>query len=326
MRRRNFISATTATLLAGTGVMEAARAQDNLLPLARVLVGFPPGGSADVIGRALAERLRGVYAENVIVENRPGAWSIVVVRALMNGPADGTSMYLSNLSTSTLYPHVFRSLPFEPLVDLTPVSVVAAFEFALTIGSHIPATNLAEFVQWCKANPGKAAYGSLGEGSNAHFLGTMLSAAAGVEWNHVPFRGAGPGVQALLGGHVPSLIGPIGDIAPHHGGGKARVIAVSGRQRSRFLPTVPTFEESGFPGLYAIDGFGLYVKKGTPAPVIARLNKDVATALRQADFRTLLEKLSYEPRASTPQELQALIASEHNRWRDIVKASGFSVN
>lgn len=323
LNRRHFLSSTAAAVAATAGVLPAAHAQ-AIPPLARVLVGFPQGGSADVIGRGLAEKLRGVYATNVIVDNKPGARGSVVMQALMNSEPDGSVIYLAPHSMGTLYPHVYRKLSYDPVTDMVPVSMVGTFEFALSVSANVPARTLAEFVQWCKANPKLAAYGSLGNGTSAHFLGFMLSHASGIEWNHIPYKGAGPGVQDLLAGQIPSLIGPLGDIAPHHRAGKVRVLATSGSQRSRFLPEVPTFEEAGYKGVVATERFGVYLRKGTPAPVIARLNRDVANALRQEDFRNTLEKLSYEPRSSTSQEFEAIIKSEYNRWSGIVKASGFS--
>lgn len=314
-------------LLAAAGIAAlapgAARAQPR--PLARIVVGFPPGGTADVIGRALAEKLRGHYAANVIVENKPGARASAAIQALNAAEADGDVIYLAQHSIIILYPHVYRKLTFNPLTDMLPAGSVGSFDFALSVSPSVPARNLAEFVQWVKANPKMAAYGSLGNGTTAHFLGFMLSTAAGgLDWNHVPYKGAGPGVQDLLAGQIPSLIGPLGDIAPHHRAGKARVLATSGPKRSRFLPDVPTFEEAGYKGLLATERFGVFLKRGTAPAVVERVNRAVNAALAQEDFRAMLEKVSYEPLATSPQEFEAILKSEHARWGGIVKASGFS--
>jgi tripartite-type tricarboxylate transporter receptor subunit TctC len=321
LNRRQFLLSSAAA--AAAGALPAARAQ-AVLPLARILVGFPPGGTADVIARGLAEKLRGGYAAKVIVENRPGARAATVMQALMAADPDGATLYLAPHSMTTLYPHVYRTLPFDPLTDVIPVSIVATFEFALSVANNVPARTVPEFIKWCKANPKLAAYGSLGNGTTAHFLGFMLSQASGIDWNHVPYKGAGPGVQDLLGGQIPSLIGPLGDIAPHHRAGKVRVLATSGQQRSPFLPDVPTFEEAGYKGVLATERFGIFLRKGTSPAVVTRLNRDVVNALRQEDFRGTLEKLSYNPRSSSAQEFDAIIKSEYARWGAIVKASGFS--
>lgn len=319
VRRRKLLAAFSLAALTPALALAQPRA------LARIIVGFPPGGTADVIGRALAEKLRGSYAENVIVENKPGARAAVAIQALNAAGPGGDALYIAQHSIVTLYPHVYRKLPFNPLMDMVPAGSLASFEFALSASPSVPAKNLAEFVQWVKANPRSAAYGSLGNGTSAHFLGYMLSAAAGgLEWNHIPYKGAGPGVQDLLAGQIPSLIGPVGDIAQHHKAGKARVLATSGPKRSRFLPDVPTFEESGFNGLLATERFGVFLKRGTGPAVVERVSRAVTAALAQDDFRAMLEKLGYEPLATTPQEFEAIMKSEHARWGSIVKASGFS--
>lgn len=322
MNRRSVLSAGS---LAGlSALVPLYTYAQQMMPLAKVLVGFPPGGSADVIGRALAEKLRGTYAANVIVENKPGALGSSVMQALLSSEPDGSSIYLAPHSLGTLYPHLYPKLPYDPATDAIPVSVVGTFDFALSVANNVPVKTFAEFIEWCKANPSKAAYGSLGSGSSAHFIGFMISQATGVTWNHVPYKGAGPGVQDLLAGHIPSLIGPLGDVVPHHRAGKVRVIATSGARRSRFMPEAPTFDELGYKGMVVTERFGVYARKGTPAVVVGKLNRDVGNALRTEDFRSTLEKLSYEVRGSTPQEFDAMIKAETARWGPVVKGSGFT--
>jgi tripartite-type tricarboxylate transporter receptor subunit TctC len=318
LNRRSLLAA------AGLGALAGPSAGQTPRPVARIIVGFPPGGTADVIGRALAERLRGTYAANVIVENKPGARGAVAIQPLLAGDPDGNVIYIAPHSMITMYPHVYRKMPYDPLADMLPVATLASFGFALSVSSQVPAQDLAQFVRWAKDPKNKAAYGSLGNGTTAHFLGYMLSSAAGLELNHVPYKGAGPGVQDLLAGQIPSLIGPVGDIAVHHRAGKVRVLATSGTQRSRFLPEVPTFEEAGYKGLIATERFGVFLRRGTPQAIVEKLNQDVNLALRHEDFRGTLEKLSYEPLSTTPQGFEAIIKAEYGRWGAIVKASGFS--
>jgi tripartite-type tricarboxylate transporter receptor subunit TctC len=320
IHRRTLLSAAGAAAALGP---RAALAQ-NLRPLSRIVVGFPPGGTADVIARALAEKLRGHYAANVIVENKPGARGSVATNTLLATEPDGNAIYIAPHSMVTMYPHVYRKLTYDPQVDLVPAGTIASFEFALSVSQAVPARTLAEFVQWAKANRSAAAYGSLGNGTTAHFLGFMFATAADLDWNHIPYKGAGPGVQDLLAGQIPSLIGPVGDIAVHHRAGKVRVLATSGAQRSRFLPDVPTFEEAGYKGLLATERFGVFLRRGTAPVLVERVNQEVNRALSQEDFRATLTKLSYEPLATTPQEFQAIIKAESARWGGIVKASGFS--
>ena len=320
--RRDFLISSAALLAAGG--LPAARAQTLGKP-ARILVGFPPGGTADLIGRQLAQRLRGAYAPSVVVENRPGALQAVIVQALLSAEPDGSTLFLAPHSISGLYPHVYRKLPYDPLTDLMPVSVVCSFEFCMAVAANVPARTLPEFVALAKSNPKYAIYGSLGLGTSFHFLGSMLEQAAGVKLTHIPYKGAAPTVQAGLAGEVPSIIGPIGDIAQHHASGKLRVIATSGTQRSQFLPDVPTFEEQGYRGVTGKERFGVYVRRNTPVPVVEAASRAIVTALQDPELRAAIEKMSYyEPRGSTPQEFEGYIRAEYRMWQGVVKASGFT--
>ena len=323
INRRRFLIDSVA-MGAACGMLPAARAQTLSKP-ARILVGFPPGGTADLIGRQLAQRLRGAYAPSVVVENRPGALQAVIVQALLSAEPDGSTLYLAPHSVSGLYPHVYRKLPFDPITDLMPVSVICSFEFCMAVPPSLPVKTVQEFVALAKSDPKYAVYGSLGLGTSFHFLGSMLEQAAGVKLTHVPYKGAAPTVQAGLSGEVPAIIGPIGDIAVHHATGKLRVIATSGTQRSQFLPEVPTFEEAGYRGVTGKERMGIYVRRNTPAPVVEAASRAVIVALQDPELRASIEKMSYyEPRGSTPQEFDGYIRAEYRKWQSVVKASGFT--
>ena len=323
MDRREFLSAGAA--LAATGAFSSPASAQTISKPARILVGFPPGGTADLMGRQLAERLRGLYAPSVVVENRPGALQAVSVQALLNAEPDGSTLYLNPHSISGLYPHVYKKLPFDPLVDLVPVSVVSSFEFCMAVAPTTPARTPQEFVALVKSDPKYSAYGSLGHGTSFHFLGFMFAQAAGISLTHIPYKGAAPTVQAALGGQVPSIIGPIGDIAPHHHSGKLRIIATSGAQRSVFVPEVPTFEEVGYKGVIGKERFGVYVRRGTPTSVVEAASRAIITALQNPELRAAIEMMSYiEPRGSSPQEFEGYIRAEYRKWSEVVKASGFT--
>lgn len=320
--RRDFLLQSSA-VLASLGLASGAFGQTLNKP-ARILVGFPPGGTADLMGRHLAQRLRGAYAPSVVVENRPGALQAVIVQALLSAEPDGSTLYLAPHSVSGLYPHVYRKLPYDPLTDLLPVSVVCSFEFCMAVPANSPAKTLPEFIALAKSNPKYALYGSLGLGTSFHFLGSMLEQAAGVKLTHIPYKGAAPTVQAGLAGEVPSIIGPIGDIAVHHASGKLRVIASSGKERSQFLPDVPTFEEQGYRGVTGKERFGVYVRRNTPPPVVEAASRAIITALQDPELRAAIEKMSYyEPRGSSPQEFDGYIRAEYKMWQGVVKSSGF---
>jgi tripartite-type tricarboxylate transporter receptor subunit TctC len=320
MKRRQFCAAASAITVAG---WQGVHAQ-TVDKITRILIGFPPGGTADVIARSLAERLRGSYAPTVLVEHRPGARGVPVMNAVLGAEADGSTLLLMPHAMMTLWPHVYRNLPYDPIRDLRVVAMVATLEFALAVNPSVPARNLSEFLAWCKANPQRALYGTLGPGSSPEFLGFQLSQDAGVKLSPVPYRGSAPGVVDLIGGQTPAWIGPLGDVIQHHAAGKARIIATSGMARSRFLPDVPTFAEMGLPNVLLEERWGVFVRKDTPATVTESLAKLLLEALRHSDYRATTEKITYEAKGATGPQFTAIIQREHERWRRIVNASGYT--
>jgi tripartite-type tricarboxylate transporter receptor subunit TctC len=289
-----------------------------------VLVGFPAGGTADFMARSLAEEMRGKYASTVIVDNKPGAMGTPVMNALMGREADGSACLLAPHSQCTLWPYVQRKLSYDPLRDLLPVSMVAISEFAFAVGPKVPVNNLADFVRWCRASPGNVAFGTTGHGGTPHFLGLLLMQATGLTMIPVPFRGAPQGIQQLLAGELHAWMGPLADIAQHHHSGKVRVIATSAAERSKFLQEVPSFVEQGHPTVVSQERFGVFVRSGTPTANITALNKIVVDALKNTNLRASLERLCYAPTGSSPEEFDAIIRREHERWGRVVKAVGFT--
>jgi len=216
---------------------------------ARILVGFPAGGSSDVMARLLAEQMK-QYASSTVVENRPGAGGRVVMDVLKNSAADGSVMVLTPAVAMCLYPHVYKSLSYNPQQDFAPVTTVSTTAMVIAIGPMVPSTvnTLADFIAWCRSNPSKSSYGSPGAGSPLHFLGVMLSRAANFEYLHVPFQGTAPSIQSMLGSQIASCISPIGPFVPHVQSGALRALATTGKQRSPLLPNVPTIAEAGISG------------------------------------------------------------------------------
>jgi tripartite-type tricarboxylate transporter receptor subunit TctC len=320
MKRRQLVAAAAA-MAAGTWPAAHAETVDKVT---RILIGFPPGGTADVISRTLAERLRGTYAPTILVEHRPGARGVAVMNALLGAEADGSTILLMPHAVMTLWPHVYRNLPYDAFRDLRVVAMVATLEFALAVHPALPARNLNEFLAWGRANPQRALYGTLGPGSSPEFLGFQLSQDAGVKLTPVPYRGSAPGVVDLLGGQTPSWIGPLGDIIQHHASGKARIIATSGTARSRFLPDVPTFIEQGFPQVSLEERWGVFVRKETPSAIADALASQLLEAVRHPEYRATTDKITYEARGASGPQFAAIIQREHERWRGIVKASGYT--
>lgn len=324
MLNRRHLLASAA--LAAAAFVPLAHAQTAIDKTARIVVGFPAGGAADAVARLLADQLRGHYAPTVIVDNKAGAGGRIGAQAVKAGEADGSQFLLTPASILTIYPHVYKKLGYDSLADFTPVSSVAAVSFAFSVSSAVPASvkTVADYVAWVKANPKDANYGSAAAGATPHFVGTMLGRAAGVQLNHIPFKGGAPLVSDLLGGQIQAGVNVLPEVLPHAQSGKLRILAVSGAKRSRFLPNVPTFAESGFKDVEASEYFGVFVPARTPPDVVAKLNSAIQKALKAKPMIDGLEKLSFEVEGQSPAEFDKIVKSELHRWGPVVKASGFS--
>jgi tripartite-type tricarboxylate transporter receptor subunit TctC len=291
---------------------------------ARLVIGFPAGGSSDVVARLYAERLRGIYAPNIIVDGRVGAAGRIAVEHIRDAEKDGTAWLQTPASMLTLQPHVFpREVRYDALTDLAPVATVCTFPFALAVPASHPARTFDQFVAWLRAQPGEIPFASPAAGSAPHFLGVMLAKAVGVRMTHVPYRGAVPAVQDLIGGRLPCFVGVLGDISPQHGSG-ARMLAVTSEARNPRYPDVPTFREVGHPELSKDEWFGALLPAGTPAAVVQGLHAAIAQVARQPEMVAALDRLEYAPTVSaSPQEFAARIRRERDEWAPVVRDSGF---
>jgi tripartite-type tricarboxylate transporter receptor subunit TctC len=317
--RRQFALASAA-LLAGAG---AARAQG--LETARVLCGFPAGGTTDAVSRRVADKLRGVHARTVLVENKPGAGGRLAVEELIRSPNDGSTLLMTPAAMITLYPHLYTKLPYG-IDDVTPVSTACRLSFGFGVGPAVPDSvkNLKDFLAWAKANPAGANFGSPGAGSPPHFLGALLAKESGVDLRHVPYRGSAPGIQDLLGGQVASFSSPIGDYLPHLKSGKLRLLATSSTERSRFVPDVPTYTEQGFKALEFSEWYGFFLPAKAAPDLAARLAAAIKAAVALSEVIEAFAQLGLEAGANTPAELAAAVKSEHLAWAPVVKRVGFT--
>ncbi len=314
MKRRQFASLAAAVLAA-----PAALAQERTM---RIWVGFPPGGSADTIARLLAEKIKGPLAQNVLVENKPGAAGRLVLGELKRMPPDGQNLVLSPSGAMVIAPHLYATLPYDPIKDFTPVSRIVTFDFAVTAGPGAPAGDLKAVLAWMKANPAKANYATSGAGTVPHFAGLLLSQAAGVPLTHVAYRGGAPAAQDLIGGQIPLMVDTASETIEHHKAGKVRILAVTGDQRSRALPDVPTLKELGIDS--AADAFfGLYGPSGMAADVVARIDRAVADALKDKDIQERIQGFGLVPNHAPGPQLAVTQAEHLKRWEAPIKASGF---
>lgn len=322
--RRRFIQAAGTLGILGCAWPQALRAQG--LELGKIIAGFPAGGTVDVLARRVAERLRGGYARAVIVENRPGAAGQLGVNALKDSPPDGSTMLLTPSSMLSIYPYIFQKLQYK-LEDVAPVSVAAYINHGLAVGPAVPASvkTLKDFFAWSKGNADKASYGSPGAGSMPHLIGVLLAKASATELRHIPYRGAQPGVQDLLGGQIASFSGPIGDFIPHVKAGKLRVLAISGSERSALLQDAPTLRELGYP-ITVREWYGFFLPGKASPETVRRAAAHLQPVLAQPEVVEFGKQFGLEIRSSSPQQLAELLKADADEWRGLIKETGFSAD
>lgn len=326
--RRQALQAAAFAALGPAGLLRA-QAQGPALPLdqVRILYGFPAGSSGDTVARRVGERFAGSpYTRNAgVVENKPGAGGRIALETLKAAPADGSVLALAPVSALANYPHIYSKLAYRQ-EDFAPVSIGAVMHHGLAIGPAVPpeVKTLKDFLAWAKANPKEASYGSPGAGTTPHFLGALLGIESGTDLKHVPYRGSIPGVTDTVGGQIAAMVTPSGDYLPHLKTGKIRVLATSGRQRSPYLPDVPTFAEQGFPSLTAEEWFGFYAPARTPAATVAAANAAIVQALREKTVIDSLALAGLIPQGSTPAEMAASQKAEYDRWGPLIKKIGFT--
>ena len=302
-----------------------AQAQADKPPL-RILVGFPPGGSADVIARLLAERLPApLGGQNVVVDNKPGAAGRIAIEALKVAAPDGNTVVIMPNGPVVLFPLVFRKLGYDPVKDLAPISQLASFQFGVVSGPKSNVKSVAEMLAKAKADPATASYASSGNGTVPHFLGLMIGDAAGVALQHVPYQGGAPAMNALMGGHIGYNIDVISESLEQHRAGKVRVIAVTGAQRSPQLPEVPTLREQGVL-MDASAWFAMYGPGTLPAATAQRLSSAVQAALKDSALQARLGALGLDTVGSTPEQLAAVQRTDLAKWTKPVKDSGFQAD
>ena len=311
-----------AGLLALAAMLAApplAQAQDQAV---RIVFPFTAGGSGDALARLIGDKLAAALGRPVVVDNRTGAAGRIGVVAVKNAAPDGGTLLITPIAPVAVMQHVYPNLEYDPFKDLAPVSQLATFDFAVGVGSHVPAQSVKELVAWVKADPSRAAFGSPAAGALPHFFGVLFGRAAGLELRHVAYRGSAAAVSDLVSGHVPMVFTTLSDLLEQHKAGRVRILAVSGAARSPFLPAAPTFRESGFD----IEGsawYAAFAPAGTPAAVIERYSRIMADAVRSPDVKDKLLGFGLQPTGTAAAELAKIQRADSDRWAPAVKASGF---
>ena len=306
-------------------VLCAATAQAQTT--ARILVGYPPGGAVDALARMFAEKLAEAIGRPVGVETRAGASGQIAAKALKASAPDGNTLMVVPEAVIVLSPHTVKTpLAYDTLNDFVPVAHIGGFEYGLAVGAGVPANDLREWVSWAKTDKKNATYGSPGAGTTPHFLGLMLAQATGVQLVHVPYRGVAPAMADLLGGQIPAVMLPFAQMLPQVKAGKIRILAHSGGRRASVAPEIPTFKELGYPALDVSGWYSIIAPAGIRPDVLAHYNEIIIQATRTPSVRDRMRALDLEIREMAPAEIAAMIKVQYDRWRPIVKASGFSAD
>jgi len=289
----------------------------------RVVVAYPPGGGIDVLARQLADRLTRQWGQPVVVENKPGANTIVAAEAVAKAPADGYTALFTTDATFSINPHLYARLPYDARRDFVPVTMLVLLQQLLVANPSLPADTLAELIALAKKNPGTINYASYGSGSQPHLSGEMLKYKAGIDLVHVPYKGISLAVPAVMAGEVQLTFAGIATSMGPLKAGRIKALAIGGAKRSALLPQVPTFAELGFPEVETHAWFGLFLPAGAPQEALARLYRDSKTLLEDAQFRqTQLIDKGYEVVGSSPSEFAAYIEKDSASRARAVKISG----
>jgi tripartite-type tricarboxylate transporter receptor subunit TctC len=292
----------------------------------RIVVPFPAGGTTDVLARAAAQKLTDTLGQPALVDNRPGAGGNIGAELVAKSPPDGYTLLMGTVGTHAINPALYPKLPYDHVRDFAPVILVAGVPNVLVVNPSLPVNSVQELVAYAKANPGKLNFASSGSGTSIHLSGELFKTAAGLSMTHVPYKGSSPALMDLIGGQVQLMFDNLPSALPQIKAGKLKALGVTSRERAPALPDVPTIAESGFPGFEASSWFGLLAPAGTPQPVIAKLNVEVAKWLASPEAKEKLLAQGANAAGGTPEDFAKHIAAETAKWQKVVKESGAKVD
>jgi tripartite-type tricarboxylate transporter receptor subunit TctC len=311
--------AAMAAAVPGAASAEAFPAQP-----VKIVVPFPPGGTTDILARLLANELSQKWRQTVLVENRAGASGTIFSEQLTRMPADGYTLMLT-ATHHVINPALYKSLKYNTRTDFTPVALVASVPNVLVVNPNFPAKNVGELIRHAKARPGQVSFGSAGTGGANHLSGELFKSMAGVDMVHIPYKGAAPALNDLLGGQIPVMFDSVPGVLPHIQAGKLRALAVTSAKRSPALPNVPTVDEAGVKGFEATAWFGLYAPGGMKPELSSKISADVVEALHAEQVRAQLAKQGAEPGAMKQPEFAAFVDGEITKWSKVIADAGIKV-
>lgn len=316
------IMVACAAVLLGGGI--AAAADYPVKPI-RVLVGFAPGGSADIIARAVGQKLADAFRQPVVIDNRSGASGIIATELVARSNPDGYTLLEATMTTHGIGPNLYTKLPYDPVKDFEAVALMVRIPLVMFVHASVPAANLKEFIVLTKSSPGKYSYASAGPGSPPHLVAELLKLKTGAQILHVPYKGTGAALPGVVAGQVHMMIDGPPPFLPHVKAGRLKALAAASEKRNPLLPDVPTFAEAGIGGMEAGLWYGILAPKGTPRTVIAKLNAEVNRALVEPDLRERFATMSVEILGGPPQAFARYIESELKRWGEVVRAANIKV-
>ena len=299
-----------------------ANAQDYPNKPITFMIPFPPGGSTTIVVRSISDKLGEVLGQQIIIDNRAGAGGTVGTRSLAKADPDGYTIGLGYSGTLAIGPNLYHNVGYDPRKDFAPIGRIGTAPNTMVVHPSFPAKSVAEMIAYAKANPGKVNYGSAGVGTVSHVCGEYFATAAGIKIVHVPYKGTGPALSDLIGGHIPMAFAPIPATYENSKSGNMRMLAVTSAVRSTLAPEVPTIAESGVPGFEAVLRYGVVAPAGTPRAIIEKLNTALNTVLKSDEVRKRLALEGAEPLPSSPDEYAKDIDREETQWAKVVKASG----
>ena len=319
--------AISALVLMATGSVISAGAYGQQWPAkpVRIIVPFAPGQAADIISRLIAERLTSVFGQQILVDNRPGAGSMIGAELAAKSPPDGYTFLAGGASALAINPHLYSKLGYDTLRDFAPVTNMTAMAMVFCVNPALPAKNIADLIKLAKERPGELTFASSGNGSVAHLAPALLSTMTDVKMTHVPYKGSIPAITDLIAGQIAVAAETMPTVLPHVKAGKIRAIGVTTAKRSPFLPDVATLQEQGIQGFEMMAWTALVAPMGTPALILDRMSVEVAKAIHTSDLQKRIQELALSPIADTREHFDAFLKSELVKWGRAVKASGAKV-
>ncbi|HYL88250.1 MAG TPA: tripartite tricarboxylate transporter substrate binding protein [Burkholderiales bacterium] len=322
---RHMLIIRAACLALATALVSPALAQEWPAKPIHIIVPFPPGQGADIIGRLVADQLGPVLGQPIVVENRPGAGSMVGTSFAAKSPADGYTLLIGGTSAIVINPHLFRNLDYK-LADFAPVTNIALLPMIICVANSVPAHSIQELIALAKQHPGELTYGSSGNGSTHHLVQALFASAAGISINHVPYKGSAASMTDLISGRITMLADVLPAVMPSVRSGKVRALGITSSKRSPFFPELPTVAEQGVPGYEAVAWAGLLAPAGTPDAVLQRLNVEVVKLINTPESQKRFHDLSMQTIGDSRADFAAFLDTEYERWGRAVKVSGATVD